>query len=158
MTAQETDAQLLWLLRVRDDSLTPPAVRRFVNDTASVVGPDGETYEPYPFSVTLPAQTGDQPPRLNVTVHDVALQVVTYILRSVDDLVADIYAVQRGVTQAESGSKSTWHTSIVSYEDFVVRGASSDEKQVTFQLTMEHYFGEPIGIWAMDADVAPWLY
>ena len=158
MTAQETAGQLVWLMRVTDTSTSPATVHRLANDTTGIVGPDGETYSPYPFDAVLPPQTGDQAPRLEIAAMDVSLQIVTSVLRAVDNLTADIYAVQRGVTQAESGSKSTWHEAIVSYEGFVVRRAVSNEETIQFELTMDHFFGEAIGLWTMDANVAPWLY
>ena len=158
MTERESGGQLVWLMRVTDNSTTPATIHRLVNDSEGLTGPDGEEYAPYPFEVVLPAQTGDQAPRLEAVVQDAALQITTSVLRNTDDLVADIYAVQRGVTQAETGSKSTWHDPIVSYEDFVIRRAVTNEAQVAFELTLDHFFDEPVGIWTMDADVAPWLY
>ena len=156
MHTAETTAQMNWLLRVEGLSTT----LRFVNDTVSLVGPSepglgDQTYTPYPFEVTLPAQTGDEAPRLEVSVRDVALHVTSRVLSEVENLEADIFAVQRGVF--EDGS-TTRHLAIASYEGFVVREAVGNEEEVNFVLTMEHFFDEPVGIWAMDADVAPWLY
>ena len=157
MTERNTDAQLLWLVRITGATGGDTDLR-YVNDTESVVGPDGQTYLPYPFSVTLPVQSGEEAPRIEVSVRDVALRVVTYLLRNTNELTANIYAVQRGVTQAKTGSKRTWHEPIVSYEGFSVREAVSNAEVVGFNLTMDHFFGEPLGKHSMDAHVAPWLY
>ena len=157
MRSEEAEDALVWLLRINGASGTT----RYANYDSAVVGPTeagqsgDQSYAPFPFTVTLPPQTGDQAPRLEVTANDVALSVTTTLLQEVDELTADIYAVQIGVF--EDGS-TTRHLPIAAYEGFVVRNAVSDERSVGFTLTLEHFFDEPIGIWRMDADVAPWLY
>ena len=132
--------QFAWLLKIYDSRGTV----RLVNDTANIVGPDGGTYTPFPFSVTLPPQTGAESPVLRVKAADVALTIVDDIVRSAgtrEAINADVFVVQRGVLQAGSNS----HEALASYEGFEMVNAINDRTNLQFDLTMRNYLDAPLG-------------
>ena len=117
--------------------------------------PEGSTYSPYPFSVRLPNQTGSEAPFLRVEGADIALMVATMVTKHLDTLKTDVFICQRGVTQT---AHPTRHVALDSHAGFWIHRVLTDEDDFSFQLTKEHMFDTPIGIWVMDRDTTPWLY
>ena len=146
MRAENTDALPVWLLKIyeeTDEGLPAPgtSVMRIANDTQSLVGPDGFTYMPFPFSVTLPSQTGTESPVLRVTARDVNLVIVDDLVRSAgtrDRIKADVFVVQRGVV------KNSRHTAFVTYEGFEMVNAVSNASDLRVDLTARNYFDAPL--------------
>ena len=135
MRAETTDGQPVWLMKVTDGSAT----LRLANDTQSLIGPDGSVYDPYPFSVTMPVQDGDQPPLLRVTAYDIPMVVVDDLVRSAgtrDPVKATVQVVQRGVLQKGTNR----HEAFVTYEDFEIISAANTRTTLQFDLTARAYF------------------
>ena len=162
MQAQDTDAQQVWLMRIYTVTLdgngneVETDLRHVVNDGSDIVGPEGTTYKPYPFSVRTPNQSGDSAPFLRIEGRDIALMVATMVTQHLTTLRADVFICQRGVTQ--SAPNATRHVALDSHTGFWIRRALTDERDFSFQLTKEDLFDAPIGIWVMDRDTTPWLY
>ena len=152
MRAQDTPAQAVWLMKVYEVSETgveqTQYTLRVANDKQSIIGPDGQTYQPFPFSVTLPSETGTEAPVLQVSVSDISLIVVDDIIRSAgtrDTIKADIHIVQRGVLLADGSG----HEPITSYEGFEMINAVNTRTTLRFDLTVRGY---------LDAQLAKYWY
>ena len=145
MTAERTGAVIVWLMKVYDGTQTA----YFANDNADIVGPDGQTYRAYPFAITLPSQKEGETPTVNITVQDVPQDVLALVLearRARRTIQVDVHVVQRGVTQASSGTKRTWHEPIVSYRGLEALKAKNNEKTLTFGASLAPYFDRPMGL------------
>ena len=138
LESREMDAPL-YLMKVYDAQTTI----RIVSDYTAIVGPDGATYDPFPFEVTPPTSTGEESPVLKVVVADVALTVVDDIIRSAgtrDPIKADVFVVQRGVLQP-GGSR---HVAFVSYVGFEMVNAANDRTTLSFDLMPRNYLDGPL--------------
>ena len=79
MLARETDEVFLVCLRLYHTSF--PAVIRLVNNTEPVVRMDG-TYQPFPFSITLPEDSEDKVPEVNVQFDNID-DMITDAIRTI---------------------------------------------------------------------------
>ena len=149
MRAETTDALPVWLLKIYEetadgDPVAGSTTLRFANDTQAIVGPDGEDYTPYPFSITPANQTGAELPVLRVTAHDIPLMIVDDLVRSAgtrDRIKADIQVVQRGVLQSGSANR---HEAFVTYAGFDMVNAVNTRTALRFDLTARNYLDVPL--------------
>lgn len=138
-TAHDTPNQQIWLVRARsaadqDDDIC------VVQDEHSIVGPDGKTYQPSPFEIEPPIQTGNESPRLRLTTYLVTHELVAKLIDSAGTrsaILINAYLVQRGVLQ--SGSQ-TRHEAIRSFEDLEVERVSNQVVALTFEMTNRSFF------------------
>lgn len=76
MHAPDTSQVFLVLLEISHASIT---TLRFVNDSADVTT-GGHTYTAYPFSIELPEESGEQLPRVTLTIDNVSRAITDAIL------------------------------------------------------------------------------
>jgi len=74
MLAQHTSAVFLELLTIDHADLASPI--RIVNNTESVVS-DANTFDPFPFKVTLPQDVEDSEPVARLTISNVDQSIIT---------------------------------------------------------------------------------
>ena len=142
LQSREMDAPL-YLLHIYDTSNADAALR-LVSDYTAITGPDGQTYQPFPFKATPPTQTGDETPVIRVEAADINMAIVDDIVRSAgtrDEIEANVYVVQRGVTTPDGRG----HVPIVSYRGFQMVNAVNDRTSLQFDLTPRNYLDAPLG-------------
>ena len=94
MTKPQTNLLLLALLKIKHAG----EELRFVNNSQAVSRTDG-IWQPFPFSVSLPADGNNQVPTLSVNIISVSLEVSAFARKAVggDDLLnADLFIVDFG--------------------------------------------------------------
>lgn len=120
--AQDSGQPILSLLTITHDTLPEPL--RLVNDRQALVFA-GQTYQPFSFELTLPADTEDEIPHVQVTMDNVGRELVR-LFRSVLDPVAfqlDIVRVAGDGAHREMGPL-----------DFSMLGSQINASTVTAQL------------------------
>lgn len=70
--AQDTGDVILVLLTISHPSISPSI--RVVNNTQQITS-RGETYEPFPFEVTLPDQREDAPPSARLSIDNISREI-----------------------------------------------------------------------------------
>jgi hypothetical protein len=81
INASATNTAFFFLLTIEPPSGTPPIY--LVNNTQPVTS-NGITYQPYPFSTTLPMDTGDKIPSIQLTIDNVD-QSLTNAIRELEE-------------------------------------------------------------------------
>lgn len=153
MADENTDAQILRLLRVYDAQAT----FRVVDDTASIVGPDGETYSPFPFEINLPDDSGAEVPVIDVQVFDLTQEIVAEVVRVAglhNGLQADFFVVQRGVTK----TGSTAHEPLVEYVGYEVMEATNNETTLQFTMSLRAILDQPLAKHTFSPGAFPGLF
>lgn len=144
--ARETDEAFLLLLTLTHPSL--PTAIRVVNDGVDhVIGL--ETFQRFPFQVTLAPEVEDQPPRAQLEICNVDRQIVT-ALRSVsgDPITVEISMVMASSpTVVEAGPYR-----------FQLRDTSYDAMVVSGTLTYEDILNRPFPPRTMTPAAAPGLF
>ena len=142
MRSESADGQPVWLLHIYEDG-TDTATLRLCNDTQSITGPDGQRYEPYPFKVSLPSQTGANSPVVRVTAFDIPLRIVDDLVRSAgtrQSIKANIYVVQRGVLRSDGSG----HEAINTFKSFDMVNAVNTRTTLRVDLTVRNYLDVPL--------------
>lgn len=120
MHARETGEVLLQLLTLSHPGLAAPI--RVVNDHAQLVS-GGNTYLPFAFSVGLPNESADSPPRTTIRIDNVDRQIVEAV-RSVsgDPLQVDISAVLASTPNTIEIGPIRLSMRLINYDDATVTG------------------------------------
>ena len=142
-----SDAFVTWLFRLHGATMGAAGGSgeiRWASSTRDIVGPEGYTYRKYEeFTVVPPEQTGFRFPVTRMLVPCIDHTLIHKILEVAglqDRPKADLHQVQWGVTQAKTGTKSTWHVAMRSMTDVDITNASWDLLQLTMDLTTRQKF------------------
>ena len=138
LMSQTTAGQELWLLDMVDTTDDEPF--RYVSDDTAIIGPDGETYDPAPFDVSPPVQSGEESPRLRLNVYQVTHELVerlTAVSGTRNSIHGSVYAAQRGVMQ--SGSQ-TRHAALGEYENLEIVSVLNRIVTISFDLSSRRYY------------------
>lgn len=82
MYGQESDDPFLTLMTLTHDNFD---TIRFVNNSVDITS-NGNVYEAFPFQITLPADDGEAIKDINITIDNVALELIDE-LRSITDYI-----------------------------------------------------------------------
>jgi len=130
LAAQETGEVFLVLLTILHPDLTTPF--RFVNNNENIDS-NGETFNRYPFEISLPEDSASRIPRAELTIDNVDRQIVQTIrsLSSAPTVQIDVIrAAAPDVLEA-------------TFVDFVFRDIGYDFLTVSGSLTLENILAEP---------------
>lgn len=127
--AAQTSEVFLQLLTVDHPDLGAPL--RLVNNTESIVS-DGETFEPFPFELVLPAETDTELPTVELVVDNVSRELLEEV-RSI----STPFTLTIEIVLASSPDV------IEASYDLESRSATYDASSIRFQLGAEAYMSEP---------------
>lgn len=74
--APETSEVFLWLMKLSHPSMT--ADLRVVNDAQNLIS-NGDTYQGFPFEITMPSETEDVPPVVQLRIANAGREIVTAV-------------------------------------------------------------------------------
>ena len=137
LLSQRSDLAFLWLVRIYDSQQT---FYRIVNDTQSLVGPDGHTYAARPFTVTPPKVLGLESPVMQVNITVIDRQVIdqaNIIAQSERLPKIDVHQVQRSVLQTGS---QTRHQSLRAFTGFDISNVRHNGASMSFEVSLRNYF------------------
>lgn len=127
--AAQTSEVLLQLLTIDHADLGAPL--RLVNNTEAIVS-DGETFQPFPFSLVLPAESDSELPTVELVVDNVSRE-----------LLEEVRAISTPFTLTiEIVLASSPDTVEASY-NLESRSATYDAMSIRFQLGAEAFMAEP---------------
>jgi hypothetical protein len=141
----ETGEVWLLLLTIDHDDLAAPI--RVVNNMENVTS-NGEVYTAFPFTLTLPGEQEDQPPRLRLAIDNVDRTIVASVrgLSSAPTVQLDVcLASQPDTIEA-------------SFPGFTLRQAGYDHLVVEGDLTLEELVTEPFPEGSFTPQFFPGLY
>ena len=130
VNAPETGEAFLILLTLDHDTLDEPL--RFTSDGVDTES-RGNTYIAFPFQISLPPSSKDQPPKMQLTIDNVDRQIVQTIreIQSAPSITVEVVLA------------STPDTVEVTLPDFILLNASYDRLTVQGDLVLELLEREP---------------
>lgn len=143
--AQETGEVFLVLLTINHATL--PAPIRVVNDTQNIVS-GGNTYLGFNFTIVLPDEREDQPPRSRVVIDCIDRSIIAALRPLTSPPTLDIQVVLA----------SSPNTIEASFTGFSLRQINYDAMQIEGELTMEEITMEPFPEGSMTPQDFPGLY
>lgn len=129
----QTDLLLLALLEIEHPSIT---TIRIVNNTENVVS-NGQTFQAFPFSVSLPPSGPEARPIAKVNVSNVDRQVVQSA-RSVAGSTAGLVSANLYIVSYDDPD-----VQLLSYEDYRVQNLNYNSEVLSFDMTLEWFENEP---------------
>ena len=135
--AARPSAKFAWMLRFHDDQ----DEERIVSDRETLVGPDGRSYNPFPFEVVPPVQSGEETPVLRVRAAVVTHEVVEHLYRAVgrpEPLNVDAYQIQKGVKKGDR------HEALRSFVGYQVVSAVANESAVSVSVVSRNEFDKAL--------------
>lgn len=131
LTAPNTDEVFLVLIKVKHADFTNVKI---VNNTENITS-NGTTYQAFPFSIVLPADTEETQPQFRVTVTN-ADQILIDEIRGVagtsDRVTCDIAVI----------AASDPDTLLVEWTDFELTDVQYDVNQLSFNLSINWFMTE----------------
>ena len=130
IAAPETGEVFLLLLTISHAALSPPI--RVANNTANVIS-GGNTFTAFPFTIELPQEQEDQPPRMRLVIDNVDRTIVQAIrtLTSPPTMQLDVVLASQP------------NTLEASFPGFTLRQATYDQLVVEGDMTLEEITIEP---------------
>jgi len=126
---QETDEAFLVLLSI----IHPDIVTLRVTNNGEDIISNGNTYIPFPFSITLPRSDPQQQPRAQIEIDNVDRQIVQAIR-----LLTTPPEIQIQVVRASAPD-----TVEVQFDGFTLKDANYDALVVSGSLSVEDFLSEP---------------
>jgi hypothetical protein len=128
--APDTPEVWLCLLTIEHPNIDPAI--RVVNNTENVTS-NGEQFIGFPFEITLPDQREDAPPRARIVIDNVSREIAQAVR-----LIVSAPSVKIQIVRADDPN-----TVEVSWPFFSLRNVKWDVNQISGDLTIEDFTGEP---------------
>ena len=147
INAATTDEAFLVLLTISHSGFT---TQRVVNNTVAIAS-NGQTFQPFPFSMVAPPDTDEFQPRIQVVAMD-----------AVGELVIDMRTIagirERALCTVSIIAASDPNTILAEWEDFEVVSVEYDADAIRFGLAVENFLSEPYPGDTMDPARFPGLF
>ena len=147
INAATTDEAFLVLLTLSHSSFS---TQRVVNNTVAITS-NGQTFQPFPFSMVAPPDTDEFQPRIQVTAMDV-----------VGELVVDMRTIagsrERALCTISIIAGSDPDTILAEWEEFEVVGVEYNADALRFDLAVENFLAEPYPGDTMDPARFPGIF
>lgn len=143
--AQETGEVFLLLLTISHASLATPI--RVVNNTQNITS-NGNLYTAFPFTIVLPDDTEEQPPRMRLVIDNVDRQIVQAVrnMTSKPTITLDVVLASQPDTLEAS------------FPGFSLRRTNYDALTVEGDLNLEDVVLEPFPALSFTPQLAPGLF
>jgi hypothetical protein len=145
LLAQESGEAIFVLLTITHSTLSVPI--RCTSDAVDTVS-RGNTYQRFPFDVTLADEDGERPPRAQLNITNVDRRIVQALRAMADPPTVTIEVV----------AASDLDAVIVGPEEFKLEDAQADAAQVTGTLVYDDWLNAPYPGDAMTPSLTPGVH
>lgn len=128
--AQEADEEFIVLITIDHADLAEP-IR--ANSSGADVTSRGDTFLAFPFTIVLPNDTDDSPPRAKLQIDNISRAIVQAV-RTISSAPSVLIEIVR---------KADLDTVEASFPDFKMSKINYDANVVEGELTIEEFVGEP---------------
>lgn len=145
LLAQETGETLIVLLTITHGSLAQPI--RATSDAVDTVS-RGETYQRFPFDVSLGEEDGERPPRAQLQISNVDRRIIESLRNMAEPPTVSIEVI----------AASDLDTLIAGPWEFVLEEAQADAATVTGTLVYDDFLSAPYPSQAMTPSLTPGVH
>jgi hypothetical protein len=150
-SAQQTDSAFLVLLTIQHDDIGPPDTLYFVNAQKDITS-NGQTFIAFPFTLTLPADFGDEIAKVQLTIDNIDRRIIAEIRGLVGPPALTISVVL-------APDDSLVYNSIEAGPfELSLRSADYDKMYITGELESEDILNEPYPGYYYTPQTAPGLW
>lgn len=124
LLAQETAEAILVLVTIDHADLAAPI--RVTSDSVDTTS-NGDTYQPFPFSIDLPAESDEAPPTVRLRVDNVGREMVDAVRSISSAAEVTVQVVLATTPDTVEAGPYTFTLADVQYDAFVVEGVLTYE-------------------------------
>jgi len=130
MAAQETGDAIILLLKLNHTDLSTPIL--VTSDTVDTIHL-ADTYQPFPFRITLPTNTADAPPEMRLEIDNVDRTIIETLRTISGPPTVDLKIIRASAPDVVEAQ----------FLGFILRDVTADVMQVSGRLARKDYGSEP---------------